>query len=352
MTTHARTRVGVFGAGAVGGHVGTRLSAAGLPVVMLDRAQRVAAGPPKHAVDARGGIHPRGEDLVLTSDVAELSDVDICLVSVKAANTESAARTLAGVLPPSVAVVSLQNGLRNPDRLRTQLSHVIAAVVGFNAVAGPDGVTTETVSGKLYLGEGQTRASNEALQAIASALRQTGLPTEIRSDIDAVAAGKLLLNLNNGIGGATGLGIAAMLADPDARACFSKCLLEGRRIMTAAGRSVARVGPLGARGVAAAMRLPTWLVKATAPVAPTAITSTLADLRSGRPTEIDDLNGEIVRIAQSLSKSAPCNAVVVEAVHAHEHSIAAGDPPQWLRPAQLRARIAARGGSVERLATR
>ncbi len=352
MTTHARKRIGVFGAGAVGGHIGTRLSAAGLPVVLLDLAERVAAGPPEHAVDARGGIHRRGEDLVLTSDVAALSDVELCLVSVKAAHTEGAAQTLAEVLAPCVPVVSLQNGLRNPGRLRTHLSHVIAAVVGFNVVTGPRGATTETVPGKVYLGEGQTPASNRALEAMASALRRTGLPTEIRSDIEAVATGKLLLNLNNGIGGATGLGIVAMLADSDARACFSQCLLEGRRLMAAAGRPIARVGPLGARAVAASMRLPTWLVKATAPVGPTAITSTLADLRAGRATEIDDLNGEIVDVAQTLGKSAPYNAVVVEAVRAHERSIAAGAQPQWVRPAQLRARMASRRASAGKLATR
>jgi len=352
VTRYTRPRVGIFGAGAVGGHVGIRLSAGGLPVIMLDRAERVAAGPPEHAVDARGGVHHRGEDLVLTSDVAALSDVELCLVSVKAANTEGAAQALAGVLPPGVPVVSLQNGLRNPGRLRTHLSHVIPAVVGFNAVLGPRGLTTETVAGKVYLGEGQTPASNRALEAMASALRRTGLPTEIRADIEAVATGKLLLNLNNGIGGATGLGIAAMLADPDARACFSECLLEGRRLLAAAGRPIARVGPLGARGVAAAMRLPTWLVKATAPVGPSAVTSTLSDLRAGRPTEIDDLNGELVDLAQTLGASAPCNTVVVEAVRAHERAIAAGGQPQWVRPVQLRARMAARRGSVGRFATR
>ncbi|MBV1859057.1 MAG: 2-dehydropantoate 2-reductase [Nannocystaceae bacterium] len=352
MSSRARTRVGVFGAGAIGAHVGTRLSAAGLPVVLFDRPQRVAAGPPERAVDARGRVYRPGHDLVLTDELEALASVDICLVSVKAASTETVARHLAPILPPGVATVSLQNGLRNPQRLRMHLSPVIAAVVGFNVVVGSEGVTTQTVPGKLYLGEGPTLASQQALEALALALRQSGLPTEIRSDITAVAAGKLLLNLNNGIGGATGLGIGQMLADADARACFSECLLEGRRVLAAAGHSIGRAGPLGARAVAAAMRLPTWIVRATAPVAPSAITSTLADLRRGQPTEIDDLNGEIVALASAHSVPAPCNGVVVDAVHAHERAIAAGSKPTWVSPAKLRERMTKRRLAAGKLAAR
>lgn len=340
MNLRDRPRVGVFGAGAIGGHVGARLSAGGLPVVLFDRPERVNLGPPAHAVDVRGRVHRPGPDLVLTADPDALSEVDVCLVAVKSSATDAVAETLAGVLGADVPVVSLQNGLRNPGRLRAHLQRVVPAVVGFNAVVGADGTTTQTVSGTLFLGTG-----HRVIDALASALRRTSLPTELRDDIDAVAAGKLLLNLNNGIGGATGLGIAEMLASADARACFSRCLLEGRRVLAAAERPVARAGPLGALAVAASMRLPTWLVRAAAPVHPEAITSTLADLRAGRPTEIDELNGEIVDLARAHGLPSRCNDVVVDAVHDHERANAAGRSPAWVPPTELRARMSARRDS-------
>src|SRR5690606_32298102 len=125
---------------------------------------------------------------------------------------------------------------------------------------------------------------------------------ELRRDIEAVMAGKLLLNLNNGICAATGLGVADSLADADARWCFSRCIREALSVMRRAGITPARVAPLPASWIAWALLLPDALVMPIARrmvgVLPSARSSTLQDLDRGRPTEIDELNGTVVWLAE------------------------------------------------------
>ena len=170
---------------------------------------------------------------------------------------------------------------------------------------------------------------------------------EIRDDIADVAAGKLLLNLNNGICAATGLSIAASLRDADARWCFARCIDEGRRVMKAAGLRPARASVLPAWAVALVMRLPDAMVLRMArtliAIDDRARSSTLQDLDRGRRTEIGELNGAIVKLAAEAGTAAPANARVTEAVRAHEKAVELGQTPAWLRPAELRSRIEAGG---------
>lgn len=332
--------VGICGAGAIGAYLGIRLSASGVPVVMLARPALVEQAPRLLARDLEGRVHAPGPDLRVTVHPEALREVDVCLVTVKSRDTAPAAQTLRNVLPERALVLSFQNGLQNAARLRAVLScEVVAGMVGFN-IRRDEGTFVQTTRAPLMTG----RASpphDVRLTALVDILREAGLPVSIREDIDAVLAGKLLLNLNNGVCAVTGVGIADSLRDRTLRWCFAQLLREGNSIMRAAGMRPATVVGLPPWLIARVLSLPDAIVlrfaRRMVSVDPRARSSTLVDLEAGKATEIDDLSGEIVRLAEATGRAAPANGVIVQAVHGLEEG---PRPPAFWAPETLRERIA------------
>lgn len=308
-------KVGFFGAGAIGGYVGVRLSAGGTPVVLVGRRSLVDDAPRLEAADLDGRfVRPR-PDLEVTERAEALSDVDVCFVTVKAADTKDAGACLQEILRPDAVVVSLQNGLQNVERLRTSglTREVLPAMVTFNVVRdGPR--FAKATSGPLMV------STHPRMAALLRSFSEAKEPLSLRRDMRAVQVGKLLLNLNNGVCAATGLPIVASLGDPDGRWLFSECIVEGLRVMRAANERIASIGILSPPLIARALRLPTPVFTRVArrmmTIDPAARSSTLQDLDRGRTTEIDDLNGEIARRAGR--DRAPVNTLITEVVHAIE----------------------------------
>lgn len=335
--------VGVFGAGAIGGSLGVRISAAGLPVAMVARPSLVEVADSLVAYDRRDRAYRPGPDLVVDEDPRVLSNVDVCLVTVKSRATEDAARILAEVLPERAIVVSLQNGLQNPARLRRHLEQPVSpGMVTYNVVRPEPAVFRQATTGPIVVGplEGDGRAW---LEALGRALEASGDRFRIRADVEGVQAGKLLLNLNNAICAVTGVPIAESVRSRTLRRCFSAIMREGLEVMRAAGLRPLTVVGLPPGAIARLLTLPDAIVlrvaKTMVDIDPRAKSSTLQDLEAGKPTEIDDLCGEIVHLAEEAGVDAPKNRLLVEAIHALEEAPA---PTPFWSPATLAARLGVR----------
>jgi 2-dehydropantoate 2-reductase len=323
--------VGIFGAGAIGGSLGVQISAAGFPVRMLARPSLVAVADALVAYDRKGRPHHPGDDLEVDDDPAVLSDVDLCLVTVKSRDTEDAAKVLAEVLPERAAVVSFQNGLRNPERLRRHLKNPVAGgMVTYNVVRPEPAVFRQATKGPLVVGELPGR-HGKCLTQLGEGLRSVGVDFEIDADVEGIQAGKLLLNLNNIVCAVAGVPIATSVRNRTLRWCFAQLMREGLRVMKAAGVAARPVVGLPASVIARVITLPDWVVlrvaKSMVDIDPQAKSSTLQDLEANKPTEVDDLSGEIVRLAERAGTTAPLNALMVEAVHELEQ--APPPKPHW-----------------------
>ncbi len=335
-------KVGVFGAGALGGSLGVRISAAGLPVRMVARRSLVAVADDLVVFDRREQPHRPGPGFVLDEDPEILCDVDVCLVTVKSRATEEAARSLSGVLPDRCIVVSFQNGLRNPERLGRHLEQdVVPGMVTYNVVRPEPAVFRQATTGPLVVGRREGQAG-QWLRELASALARTGDRLDLRDDVYGVQAGKLLLNLNNMVCAITGVPIAASVRSRTLRGCFSALMREGLDVMKQADIEPRPVVGLPPWVLARLLNLPDAIVltfaRSIVDIDPRAKSSTLQDLEAGKPTEVDDLSGEIVRIARRIGIDAPRNAVAVEAVHELE---AAADPRPFWPAEKLAERLAA-----------
>lgn len=326
--------IAIVGAGRVGAYVGARLALAGHDVLLVGR-RRFADDVAAHGLTALDSSGPLGTlrpaRVRVTTDIRDADGADTVLVAVKSRDTAAVAGELAG-LSGAPTVVSLQNGLRNVRVLRDgHPGPVVAGMVPFNVVTAGPGRFRQTTRGRLVLGPGGERLAADCSAA--------GLPATVRADVEAVQRGKLVVNLNNAVQALSGLDLADELADRRFRAVLAAAQREAVRVFRAAGLPLRSPVPLPPRMLPLVLRLPTPLFTAvtrrTLDVSPGARSSMSDDLLAGRPTEVDELNGEVVRVAAGCSVPAPVNAALVELVHEAE---ATGTPPAW-PPAALIARV-------------
>jgi len=327
-------KIGVMGAGAIGCYVGGRLAAAGADVTLVGRASLAAevAEHGLHLTDYRGAdlrVRARFSD-----DVATLADRDLVLVTVKGGDTGAVGATLASVVAAGARVVSFQNGVRNPEVLRAALAgrRVIAGMVPFNVVRRAGGHFHQGTSGTLAV-------ERDGTDDLVAALRAAGLPVEQHADMRGVLWGKLLVNLNNSVNALADIPIKEMLGQRDYRRVMAACMREGLAAVRAAGIRPKVDVPVPPRLVPWLLTLPDGIFAVVArrllTVDPQARSSMWDDLARGRKTEIDALNGEIVRLADEVGTAAPVNRAIVELVRAAE-----GRGSPGLSAAALRAQLA------------
>ena len=303
-----------MGAGAVGCFVGGKLAAHVEHVTFVGRR---AHGITLAGLDEPTVVVP---DVDMRTEAAALAGSDVVLVAVKSGQTEATGRELATVIPRDALVVSLQNGIRNAERLRESMpEHTVAGgIVEFNVVA-EDGVFRRGTTGGLVVEEVEHRA----FDGLVAALRATGLSLDVARDFRAKQWTKLVINLSNALGALCDRPTRAMLFDPALRAVLRAVVMEALDVLAAAKVPLARIGRLPVRAFPVLLGLPTplfaLLARAQLRVDPAARSSMWQDLSRGRLTEIEELNGEIVRLARSIDRRAPWAEPRAPRGHARNH---------------------------------
>ncbi|MFI2205662.1 2-dehydropantoate 2-reductase [Streptomyces sp. NPDC020192] len=330
-----KARFAVLGAGSIGCHLGGHLVAAGHDVAFIGRPAGMDVLRERGltlSTSVRPPVHLAPDRLTLATGPEAAAGADYVLVTVKTAGTEAAAKGLAAHLAPDTVVVSFQNGLHNPATLRAALpGHtVLAGMVPYNVVQSQPGTVHQGMPGKLM---------TEPDDTLFAAFREAGLAFEARTDMSEVQHAKLLMNLNNAINALSGLPLRDQLAQRTYRRCLALCQREALAAYRAAGVAPARLGPTAPGVTPYVLGLPDALFRRVAAASlridAHARSSMWEDLRRGRSTEIDSLQGEIVALATAHGLSAPVNARLAALVHEAESS-----PRTWTGPelyAELRA---------------
>jgi 2-dehydropantoate 2-reductase len=331
-------RVAVLGAGSVGCFIGGAWAAAGLPVRFVGR-PRIAKDVRDHGLslsDYNGWQKaiPAGEvDYACVPD--GLGDADIVALCVKSGATGEAAREILDHGRDGALVISFQNGVSNVDLLERELGsrfRVARGMVPYNVAYLGDGRFHKGVAGDLWV---EDRPETRAL-----AKRVGGGPAALRlsTDMIGMAWGKLLINLNNAVCALSGRTLLEELRQRDFRRVFAASQREGLSLLRRAGIRPAKVGPVPPRLLPLVIGSPDWLFNnlflKSWKIDARARSSMADDLAHGRKTEIDYLNGELVRLADRLGSPAPINRKIVELIGKAE---AGADPlsPTALRKAVL-----------------
>ena len=314
-------RICIYGAGAIGCYVGGRLLAGGADVAFIGR-KPVGAELHRHGLtltDYRGGHWRQGPAVIaFATGPAAAATAELVLVTVKSAGTATAGAELASVLQPGTVVLSLQNGIGNAGLLRTALPQqkVLAGMVAFNVVHRGQGAFHQGSQGHLHA------QAAPALTPFLASFTAARLPLVRHDDMGPVLWAKLLLNLNTAINALSGLPLREELGQRAYRRCLAIAQEEALGLLARAGIRPARLTPLPAQLLPAVLRLPDGvfqrLGRRMLAIDPLARSSMADDLVAGRPTEIDWLNGEVVRLAERLGRRAPVNTRLTALVRAAE----------------------------------
>jgi 2-dehydropantoate 2-reductase len=224
----------------------------------------------------------------------------LVLFCVKGSDTDEAARAMAPHLGHDAVVLSLQNGVDNVERIGAQVPNVVLPGLVYVAaqMAGP-GSVQHTGGGNLTIGRpdllrGGDKIDRHLLEAIAALFTGAGIKVTISETIEADLWVKLVMNCAyNAISALTGSQYGKMVALPEIRAVMADTVNEVVAVAAAKG-----------------VRLPDNMVEAAIRLADgmlVTISSTAQDLQRGRRTEIDHLNGYVVREGEALGIATPVN---------------------------------------------
>lgn len=310
--------IAVIGAGAIGCTLGALLSRAGHEVTLIGRTAQVAA-------IRKGGLHIDGVLGKFTVQVSVAEQLDACPdLALLAVKTQDVLPAVQASLPflMDVPLVTLQNGLRSADLVAGVLPRhqIVSAVASIIATYLKPGSVTIISRGSLIIGH--TFATTEPILPMVAEILNQAIPTQISSNIRGAHWLKLLVNVNNALPAITNLTVQEVYADPYLSQLVIRLIREGLAVFQRAGIkleslpnvSTALFWLLGRLPVRLAARLASAKVRRTASTLPW-LGSTLQSIRRHRSTEIDYLNGEIVRLGAETGMPTPLNAIVVEMVH-------------------------------------
>lgn len=304
--------IAVIGPGAIGCLIAAYLAKAGANLWLLDhRPERAALLKERGiAVDGeRGGIHTHIE---VTADPARISSTTAIIVCVKACDTKGVAAALQGVVSPDSCILTLQNGLGNVEELSDFFGphRVFAGVTSHGATMLDAGRVRHAGYGEIWLGQAAKASSSPAHQAklrrVAASLNRAGLQAHVVDDIHSFVWRKLVVNV----------GINALTAVLGVRNGELAKIPESQEIMEMAVTEA--VGVARHQGIHLRVSEEIERVRAVCESTAANISSMLQDVRRRKKTEIDQINGAIVRLAQQHGLPSLVNTVLTALVKSIE----------------------------------
>jgi 2-dehydropantoate 2-reductase len=291
-------RICIVGCGAVGSLFAANLAAKGEVEVWAYDASRAHVDAIKTSglrLSGAGEVvgHPRA-----TSDPAELPEFDFAIVATKAMHTRSALESTAHVLQKAY-VATVQNGIGNEETLAEFVPHVIRGTTFPAGKILEPGHVQWDVKGDTTLGPYDEQTPFEQVERLADACTRAGMPTHAVADARGPQWRKVIFNAaSNPIGALTGLTHGRVCERPDLRALVSGLVSEGKAVAAAQGIELDAD--------------PEDLIDHAAKpeVAYDHKASMLQDVEARRQTEIDFLNGGIVKFGREHGVDTPLHAAI------------------------------------------
>lgn len=297
-------KIAVVGAGAMGSLFGGRLSQSGHQVLLYDiNREHIETIQTDGLVieDLASGTQETCRPIA-TTQAEDLRVAEILIIFVKSAATEAVARQFSEITGVGTIAVTMQNGLGNEAILKKHFGEQRTAA----------GVTSQ---GATYIGPGRIRhagrgpthlcmsdRNNEKLEDFVDALNQAGLDTELEENIEDLIWSKLIINVGiNAVTALTGLPNGRLLEFPDCKALMADLVAEA-------------VAVAEKRGVHLTYPDPLEMVYTVAEKTGGNRSSMLQDFDRKRQSEINFINGAILREAEALGLEVPANRAVTRLV--------------------------------------
>ncbi len=301
-------KIVIVGPGAMGILLAASLAKTGEEIWLLDKNKERAEIISKQGLTVEG-ISAIKTQVIVTANPAQVGIADLIIICVKSYDTKEAIKLAGGLVSQNSQVLTLQNGIGNVE--------IISEVVGSDKVIG--GVTNE---GATWLGAGHVRHAGRgetvigrldgkipaSMRSIREILNKAGFETRISKDIKGILWSKLIINVGiNALTGITRLNNGKLLEFEGTRKILRDAVTEATKIAKRKKIKLIYDDPLAK-------------VEAVCEATSANVSSMLQDILRKRRTEIDFINGVIVRQAQELGIPAPVNSILLDLIKTIESS--------------------------------
>jgi len=298
----------VLGAGAMGSLFGGLLAEGGLKVTLVDPWAEHIGQINKDGLKMVGFGGDRVIPINATTNAAEVKSADIVFVQCKANFNAAAAESVRHLFDAdtNTVAISFQNGLGNEEELAEYFGdyRVLGGLTAQGANIEAPGIVRNHAELPSYIGE-MGGGVSERVRQIAATLTKGGLPTEASENIRQDIWRKLMANIAiSAVSGVTGLNIGQIfnqhLADQASYAALDEAILVANAAGIELNAEEAReilgkiAGPNGTPGNKSSLRV---------------------DIENERPSEIDYINGAVVKLGRKHNVPVPVNETLVSLVH-------------------------------------
>jgi len=297
-------KIGIVGSGAMGSVYGALLADAGNELWLFDRWREHVEAMRARGLRCEGASGDRTVRVNATTDAALAGPCELAVVATKVMDIEAAVREAAAMIGPGTLVLAIQNGLGNVERIRRVLSAdnlLFGIAGGFGAELEGPGHVHHNGMEAINLAE-LDGGITARLERVAEVWRGAGFTVAVHEDLWPVVWSKLVANVAfSAICTVTGMRVGQVRANDWAWGIVCACVEEA-------------VAVAGAKGIKLAYDDPVRWVSDFAAKIPNARPSMYQDVRAGRRSEIDSIQGGVVAEGAKLGVPTPTCALMVQLV--------------------------------------
>jgi len=302
-------KIVVVGPGAIGCLFAAFLTKSKEDVWLLDKSKENAAKLNECGISLEGLSGPSHIKVKVTANITQIAKADLILVCVKSFNTKSAIEQIKPLLTDNTKILTLQNGIGNIE--------IISEVAGEDRVIA--GVTNEGATlialGKIrHAGRGETIIGSPCgktpveMRAIREAFNKAGFETKMTRDIKSLIWSKLIINVGiNALSAVTRLPNGKLTQFEGTKRILRDAVTEATRIVKRKRIKLIFDDPLAK-------------VEAVCESTSANLSSMLQDVLRKKRTEVDFINGVIVRLGQELGIEVPTNKFLLDLINTIESS--------------------------------
>jgi len=314
-------KIGIIGAGAMGSVYAGLMADAGHDVWMFDNWAEHVAAVNANGLKVEGASGERVARPHATSNAADVGVVELAIVATKAMNTKAAVEAAAPMIGPNTAVLSIQNGLGNVERVQELVdpTNVLCGIAGgFGAsMVGPGHVHHNGMEA-INIAEA-AGGLTPRIEAVAEAWRESGFSVGVYEDIWPVVWSKLMANIAvSATCTLTGMRVGQIVENDWAWGLSLDCVREAAACAKAKGVKLLYDDPIA------------WVHDFTTKI-PNARPSMYLDTQAGRVSEISSIHGGVVAEGEKLGVPTPTCAFMVRAVSALQEKIRVHGPESAYR---------------------
>jgi 2-dehydropantoate 2-reductase len=305
-------KICVLGAGAMGSSIGGLLADGGSEVCLIDTWAEHVDAINSQGLKLRVGSSDRVVQVRAATDCRGIGPADLIIVLVKSFHTGEAIENAGPIIGDKTAIISFQNGLGNEEIIGEVAGrkHVLGGrTFAGGSVLAPGHVVANTAGKITYVGE-LDGTTTERVIRIAEEFKRAGLLIAVSSNIIGIMWDKLLVNVATGaLCGITGLTYGGLYKMPEIMDCALEAVAEGIAVAKAIGVKLSTKHPREA-----------WF-KASEGLPEDFKPSLLQSLEKRLKTEIDFINGAVVRYGEKSKVPTPVNKTLVACIKGIEYRI-------------------------------